>query len=542
MARGPRKKTKPNKRLEPRRGLDARASGDKPRHKPDVRIDKAQQAWEQRRFDEAIRLYERALERDPTNAVLLVDVARAYALRFRFADAEKLADRARNLHPDNAELQRMLGRSYVQLQQFDRAIECYRHALDLEPEAQERAQTLYELAKMYERLHRLDEARTCTEEALVLAPDQHVLRYFLAVVDRRAGQIESAQARLEQLIEAREASFGVIADAWYQLASIHDSAGRFSQAYNSLQHAKKIFSAAAGPMRYDAADVADVNRRTYASVAAEHFARWDERATHFRPLGRGLTLLCSHPRSGTTLLEQVLDSHPEIVSADELEVMSELVYVPLCHGSPTTVPVPAILDAAPQEQVEEARRRYWDAMQGALREPIADRILLDKNPALTGLLPLIGCVFPEMKIIFALRDPRDVVLSCYMQQLPMNPVSVHYLALADTAKNYAATMRLWLKLRAMIRNPWIEVRYEDTVADLERQARRVLEFLGLPWDGRVLDYHKRAQQKHIHSPTYEAVTRPLYTSSIGRWKSYEEQLAPCLEILRPYVEAFGYAD
>jgi hypothetical protein len=121
-------------------------------------------------------------------------------------------------------------------------------------------------------------------------------------------------------------------------------------------------------------------------------------------------------------------------------------------------------------------------------------------------------------------------------------VSVHYLSLVDTAKNYAATMRLWLKLRAMIRNPWIEVRYEETVADIERQAHRVLEFLGLPWDDRVLDYHKRAQHKHVHSPTYAAVTRPLYTSSIGRWKSYAEQLAPCQETLRPYVEAFGYVD
>jgi tetratricopeptide (TPR) repeat protein len=135
MARGPKKKTKQGKRLERLRGSDSGASGGKPRHKLDVRIDKAQQAWAQRRYDDAIRLYERALERDPTNAVLLVDVARAYALRFRYADAEKLTDRARNLHPNNAELQRMLGRSYVQLQQFDRAIECYREALELEPAA-----------------------------------------------------------------------------------------------------------------------------------------------------------------------------------------------------------------------------------------------------------------------------------------------------------------------------------------------------------------------------------------------------------------------
>jgi tetratricopeptide (TPR) repeat protein len=115
----------------------------RPRHKADARIDKAQQAWDEGRFDEAIWLYERALERQPTNAVLLVDVARAYALRFRYADAEQLVDRACRIHPDDANLQRMLGRTYVQLQQFDRAIACFRRSLDLEPDSPERARTLY---------------------------------------------------------------------------------------------------------------------------------------------------------------------------------------------------------------------------------------------------------------------------------------------------------------------------------------------------------------------------------------------------------------
>jgi hypothetical protein len=166
---------------------------------------------------------------------------------------------------------------------------------------------------------------------------------------------------------------------------------------------------------------------------------------------------------------------------------------------------------------------------------------VDKNPELTMLLPLVARVFPEMKIVFALRDPRDVVVSCFMQQLPLNAVSVHYLTLEGAANKYATTMRAWLKVRDMIKNPWLEVRYEDTVADLEAQARNVLGFLDLPWDDAVLQYHRRAQRKHIHSPTYEAVTKPVYSSSIGRWRNYAKQLDPVLETLQPFVDAFGYA-
>jgi hypothetical protein len=180
-------------------------------------------------------------------------------------------------------------------------------------------------------------------------------------------------------------------------------------------------------------------------------------------------------------------------------------------------------------------------MENALRQPINGRLLVDKNPEMTNLLPLVARAFPEMKIIFALRDPRDVVISCFTQQLPLNAVSVHYLSLQSTAEKYAATMHHWVKIRGMLKNPWIEVRYEDMVADLEGQARRLLEFLELPWDQSVLEYHRRAQQKHVHSPTYEAVTKPVYTSSVARWRNCAAQLEPHLPILQPYVEAFGYA-
>src|SRR5882757_8582364 len=148
------------------------------RQQPDVRINKAQKAWDARQYDEAIWYYERALARDANNPVLLADVARAYALRYRYEDAEKLVERAQSLHSDDAHLQQMLGRSYVQIQQFDRAIACYRRSLELAPSTPERPETLLELAKMHERLHELDAARTCVEEALALSPTFEQARYM----------------------------------------------------------------------------------------------------------------------------------------------------------------------------------------------------------------------------------------------------------------------------------------------------------------------------------------------------------------------------
>jgi tetratricopeptide (TPR) repeat protein len=511
------------------------------RQQLDVRINKAQKAWDARQYDEAIWYYERALARDPNNPVLLADVARAYALRYRYADAEKLVERAQSLHSDDAHLQQMLGRSYVQIQQFDRAIACYRRSLELAPSSPERPETLLELAKMHERLHELDAARTCLEQALALSPTFEQARYMLAKVERRAGDIEAAESLWREIIDAKQATLRVIGDSWYQLASIHDKAGRYDEAFQDLTQAKKIFMRAAAPYNDDAWTIARNAGKTFATITSDQLARWSEAGRDFEPLNGRLALLTSHPRSGTTLLEQVLDSHPDAISADELQVLPELVNSPLGRTAAPKESVPEVLDRTCSDALNKLRKEYWNGIEGALREPINGRLLVDKNPEMTYLLPLVARVFPEMKIVFALRDPRDVVVSCFMQQLPLNAVSVNYLTLEGTAKKYAATMHAWLKIRGMLRNSWIEIRYEDMVADLEGQARKVLNFLELPWDDRVLEYHRRAQRKHVHSPTYEAVTKPVYTSSVARWRNYAVQLEPYMEILRPYVEAFGYA-
>jgi hypothetical protein len=99
---------------------------------------------------------------------------------------------------------------------------------------------------------------------------------------------------------------------------------------------------------------------------------------------------------------------------------------------------------------------------------------------------------------------------------------------------------MWRRFRELLPSQWVEIRYEDTVANLEREARRALSFLGLPWDPQVLSYRERLAHKAVASPTYEAVSKPLYTRSIGRWRNYVEHFAPVLERLAPLAESFGY--
>jgi tetratricopeptide (TPR) repeat protein len=541
MAQRPNKK-KPSRNKPPTANQRRRAEAKRLQQTPaaDVRVEKAHTLWKAQRFEEAIEYYERALARDPHNAVLLIDVARAYAYRFRFADAEKLLDLAQSLYPKNAGLQRMMGESYMMIQQFDRAIECMLRALELGAQGGERTSLALDLARMYERLHDLESAHEWIDDVLKMEPKNCQAIYDLGNLERRAGNAQLAEAHWCSLVEYPSCPRNIAANSLYQLAQLNDKQNKFDASYEHACRAKRILSGAASRFLEDAWTIGRISGRSIAATTPELCDRWARAADELKPLTSKVALLTGHPRSGTTLLEQVLDSHPGAISADELQIMPDMVFARLGEISQSNDPVPQVLDRTPANELDAVRDIYWRSMEGALREPIGDRVLIDKNPELTMLLPVVARVFPEMKVLFAVRDPRDVVISCFMQRLPLNPVSVHYLTLEGTVKKYAAMMHAWLKLRGMLKNAWLEVRYEEMVAELETQARRVLDFLGLPWDDCVLKFYARAQQKHVHSPTYELVTKPVYSSSIGRWRNYEQQLAPFQEALRPFVEAFGY--
>jgi hypothetical protein len=168
-------------------------------------------------------------------------------------------------------------------------------------------------------------------------------------------------------------------------------------------------------------------------------------------------------------------------------------------------------------------------------------MLLDKNPAMTVLLPVINWAYPEMKLLIALRDPRDIILSCYMQRLPLSTISANWLSLNDAADYYVRSMGAWMTVRQSTFSPWLEFRYEDVVAELEREARRILDFLGLPWDEKVLKFYEHAREKMVRSPTYKDVTQPVYHKSVGRWQHYARHFEPILEKLGPFIKEFGYA-
>lgn len=499
----------------------------------------ARRAWSQQRFDVALHLFDEAVRSDKQNLRALVDAARAHGFRYDYRRAEQLADRLIQLAGHRPDAWLWAGETFRMIALPDRAAACFERSCELGATPQ----ALWELAVLYERRHRLDEAAALVDRVLALERKHGPCLLVKARIERRAGRIDAAEATLRDLIALPPLRDDVLAQAWGELASLCDEQGRYDEAWDAMLRSKEITQAHAMPERKASDFVVARFRRMVDSITSDDFRRWNGSRATVEPLPdgcRGVALLTGFPRSGTTLLEQVLDSHPELVSSEERDVFSREVFPALATGVPLDVTVQEMLHRVPPGRINEQRRVYFRYMQAMLPAAIGSRVHLDKNPAMNLMIPAMLRVFPELRLIVALRDPRDVVLSCYLRYLPLNPVSVAFLTIAGTAERYCLDLQAWLKMRSMIAAPWTEIRYEDTVADLPAQARKALALLNLPWNDAVLSYRDRAATKQVLSPTYDAVTKPLYTSAIGRWRHYERHLAPVLPVLAPLVRELGY--
>jgi hypothetical protein len=247
----------------------------------------------------------------------------------------------------------------------------------------------------------------------------------------------------------------------------------------------------------------------------------------------GPFFLMGFPRSGTTLLDRMLSAHPDVVSVEEQETLvdAQRDFLLPPHGTERLI---SISEDVRRTYEEAYRRRLADAAQQTAP------VILDKLPLHTIFLPLINRLLPGSRVIFVVRDPRDVCLSCFMQRFELNTAMSHFLDLGTTASYYRAVMQLGLAsldrlpIRARL------VRYESLITEPEPLLRELVSFLGLDWDPAVLRYREKLAGSRITTPSYRQVSQPLYRSSIGRWRRYAPELESVLPELQPLVSQLGY--
>ena len=496
----------------------------------------AEAAWERKDFQACLETLASANRIAPANTSILLQLGRIHGLSYNYAAAESCFEKALRVAPRRTEMLTAIADHCQNFRNPEIAARYLRRALE-QPDATPLA--CIKLAELYERLRRLPEAAQLVERALQLNPADPAALLVRARLERLAGRLEPAEHVLRSFLTKPIPDPWLHAQAWYELGNVLDRQERFDEAMAALLEAKALMRPQAARHLAELKIFRARLQVMTANVSSEMFQRWFTAGPTLPP-ARRLALLCGHARSGTTLLEQVLDAHPDLVSAEETTTFLDEAFAPLRRNLPPDAYMLPVLEAASTPALQQVRAAYFHAMELSLGNPIANRLLLDKNPVLTFMIPAFVRIFPETKFLIALRDPRDVVLSCFMQPQPLNPVTAAYLSLAGTAEDYAALMNLWRTLKPLMPAPCLEVRYEDMVEDLEAVARKTLNFLGVAWDPRVLEFDAHARQKMVRSPTYADVTQPVYKRARGRWRHYQKYLEPHLEKLEPFVKAFGY--
>ena len=327
--------------------------------------------------------------------------------------------------------------------------------------------------------------------------------------------------------------------ASYELAGILDGAAGTTRPWRRCWRRRPLQRPHAGPFAATLQHIQNRAKEMEQTITTAVLDRWRAEAAQLLP-PRRIALLCGHPRSGTTLLEQVLDAHSDVISAEETKLMHDEAYLPLIRDFPEGTSILQALDSCPPSLICHARENYFRCAELLLRTRIAGRLLLDKNPALNLMIPMVVRVFPETKFLVALRDPRDVVMSCFQQALPLTPISSAYLSLEGTVNQYANVMGFWLEMLPRMGNQWMYVRYEELIDDLPSVARSVLGFLGLEFEDNVLKYYEHARTKRVNSPSHADVQKPLYRTAVGRWRNYQKYLEPYMGGLDRFLKAFGY--
>jgi tetratricopeptide (TPR) repeat protein len=392
------------------------------------------------------------------------------------------------------------------------------------------------MASILERLHRLDEARAMmdrldvNDHSLDAYPERLLL---VAKLAERAGQREEAQRQLS-LALASQGEFVYRYRFLFPLAKIQDALGRYEEAFATAEEAHRsqlVFLESV--MGKSSEAESRILARAANGCDPDDVASWESAgpAIEDSPI-----FIVGFPRSGTTLLEQVLDAHPLLQSMDEQPFLVRALGEVTDRG----IRYPIELGKLTPSDLDTIRANYWDSVRQKVSLLPGQR-LVDKNPLNMVLLPLMRRLFPNAHFILAVRHPCDVLLSCYLQDFRAPELALLCRDLPTLANAYSRAFEFWYSQAPLLRPLVYELFYEQFAADFATHARKLAEFLQLPWHEAMLapDEHARAKG-FISTPSYTQVLEPVNNRSVGRWKHYESHFAPVLPILMPWIERWAY--
>lgn len=468
-------------------------------------------------YEESASELQKLIAAEPTQSALRLTLARVLADLGRSAEAMAELDRAAELsvgdraHGEHGYIGIALGQGQDK----------HGEGNPLQPHEIE---AVRDLAFLFERTNKMDQLRVLLDEAEQAGIAREELGYTAAALALRDG--DAGQAR--RLLIGESVSTDEV--RWHRLMSkimdaLGDPAAAFAEADEMNRSVHDFHNWRARGAAY---------RKNIHKLSSTITDSWVAKLRQLRPAGRGSPVfLVGFPRSGTTLLDTFLMGHSQTEVLEEVHMLGA---AELVLGRVAELPQKS------RSSLEEARNAYFAELDRHVEEG-KGRCIIDKLPLNMLGVPVIYSLFPDAKIIFAQRHPCDCVLSGFMQSFVMNDAMACFLTIEDGADLYDAAIQVFTRSCSALSVNVHKLVYEDLVAEPERTLRRLVQFLELEWDERMLDHRTTAKARGaIITPSYDQVVEPLNRKPSGRWRRYQEQLEPVLPVLLPWAERLGYKD
>ena len=490
---------------------------------------------------EAEKLFLRALKLDSKNTIIHLHLANIMRATRRPELAERAYHHVLRGEPANAKAWSELGLLYVMQLKEEKARHCFQKSVEHAPELESARIRLLDLL---EKASRLEELSHATDSAVKQFPSSPAVALYAAKLLRRTGKAAEALALLESHAGKLDKEAPENSPFFFELGQLYDRMDKPADAFPCFIAANRGQAKTADPAlnKGDILKAIDRIRSEFTSGMAEGQVPKNNRLTP--------VFLVGFPRSGTTLLDHILSSHPLITVAEErpgihrmTRKLAEIRNSAAVSNSFLNDPgYPANLARLTAEEIQSLRDAYHEAHGLAQTTSRESGLFIDKLPLNMLHVGLIRRVFPDARFILALRHPCDSVLSCFMQQFALNSAMLNFCDLTDAAIFYDRAFGLWEHYTKMLPVEFHTVHYEEVVSAFQPTVNALLKYLDVEWNEAVLQFDQTAREKGLtNTPSYHQVTEKIYTRASGRWLRYQEQMAPVLDILEPHAVRYGYS-
>ncbi len=515
----------------------------------------------QSKFHEAVKYLEVAISQNSKVPQIYNNLGLIYTHLDKNEKAIEVFNKVIKLNSASSVTYCHLGIAYTNLSKVIEAEESYKKSLELDPK---NVLSLYNYGTLFKRLNDPKNAEKYLTKAISISPNNFPPYNNLMEVYDKSNQNE----KLKKLINDAKSKFKnntsinlFDAKLLFKLREYekviellekisfdgkekykeHNRTELIAKSYDHISNYKKAFEyfKITNEVNYDLnKDIVDKNK--YIEVIEKRIKFFNKKKSTDWPVLSEInknsdpTFLIGFPRSGTTLLDTILRSHPLIDVLEEKPIVDKFVEL-------LNIKIKSDFKNLKDHKIDKEMRDFYFREKSNYSSKKNCKIVIDKMPLNTVYVGEIVRFFPNAKFIFAIRHPSDCVLSCFMQNFLLNNAMTNFLNLEDSAKLYNQVMILWELYNNKLKINFHMIRYEDLIENFETEVKKLLNYLGVDWSNKVTEFYKTSKKRGmLNTPSYNQVSQPLYTKSIGRWKNYQDQFQDISPILDKWIQKFSY--